>query len=173
MRQPWIYIVCMAFVAVIVTGCDASHKTSEAGGDKATVGEGPVPAEQPDTTPDSAQGDTDDSASADQAATDNSNLWVMQARGNRQCEGGGRTLEASAAQLAENGIKVQESRCATRTDRMYPSVCGGATGDLMLHRIPSDFLDAALELGFDPAKPGSYQLGDCPKVQSGGSSSVY
>ncbi|MBN8431154.1 hypothetical protein JF535_09860 [Microbulbifer salipaludis] len=91
-------------------------------------------------------------------------LWVMQPRGNRQCEGGGRSLEASGAELAQNGIKVQESRCGVRTDRMYPSVCGGATGDLLMHRIPASFLDAALELGFDPAKPGQYQFVDCPQV---------
>ncbi|WP_299591988.1 hypothetical protein [uncultured Microbulbifer sp.] len=94
-------------------------------------------------------------------------LWVMQPRGNRQCEGGGKSLESSGADLAQNGIKVQESRCGVRTDRMYPSVCGGATGDLLMHRIPASFLDAALELGFDPAKQGQYKLVDCPQVNPG------
>ncbi|MBB5209966.1 hypothetical protein [Microbulbifer hydrolyticus] len=96
---------------------------------------------------------------------DAQSLWVMQPRGNRQCEGGGKSLEASGAELAQNGIKVQESRCGVRTDRMYPSVCGGATGDLLMHRIPASFLDAALELGFDPAKMGQYKFVECPQIQ--------
>ncbi|MFD1216243.1 MULTISPECIES: hypothetical protein [Microbulbifer] len=98
------------------------------------------------------------------AVQGDSNIWVQEARGDRQCEGGGKSLEQSGKHLAENGIKVQESRCGVRTDRMYPSVCGGATGNLLLHRIPASFLDSALQLGFDPAKTGKYEFSDCPSV---------
>ncbi|WP_051686831.1 hypothetical protein [Microbulbifer sp. HZ11] len=173
MRQPWIHMLCMALMTVVMAGCDASHNKSDGSADTSPAEEvKEMPADKPDSPSGSAQGGSADAVSPD-SATGDSNLWVMQPRGNRQCEGGGRTLEASAAQLVQNGIKVQESRCATRTDRMYPSVCGGATGDLLVHRIPASFLDAALELGFDPVKPGAYQFGDCPKEASGGGSSVY
>jgi len=90
-------------------------------------------------------------------------IWVFQARGNRQCEGGGISLEQSNAKLTGNGVEVQESRCGTRSDRMYPAVCGGPTGDILLHLISQESLDAALELGFDPADQIQYQQrGSCP-----------
>ena len=163
MRQPLIYALGIAFLIALVGGCDASQNKSGADAEPAAIEEKPMPEK-------SAEPKTDGANSSALAADSGTSLWVMQPRGNRQCEGGGRSLQSSAAQLAENGITVQESRCAVRTDRMYPSVCGGATGDLLMHRIPSGLLDAALELGFDPAKPGTYQFGDCPKVKPGGSS---
>ncbi|MFC6632180.1 hypothetical protein [Microbulbifer taiwanensis] len=89
-------------------------------------------------------------------------IWVYRARGNKQCEGGGMSLEESGTKLTGNGVAVQESRCGVRTDRMYPAVCGGPTGDLLLHLIAMDSLDAALELGFDPADQVQYQSGNCP-----------
>jgi len=89
-------------------------------------------------------------------------IWVYEARGNKQCEqGGGISLEDSSAKLTGNGVEVQESRCGVRTDRMYPSVCGGATGDILLHLIGRGSLDAALELGFDPADKIQYQNRAC------------
>ncbi|HEY8567963.1 hypothetical protein [Microbulbifer sp.] len=95
-------------------------------------------------------------------------LWVMESRGTRQCEGGGLTVEQSRGKLVDSGIQVVESRCGVRTDRMYPQVCGGATGDILLHRIPSGMLDAALELGFDPVGNVSYQFSSCaPKPVTG------
>lgn len=98
-------------------------------------------------------------------------VWVFQGRGNRQCEGGGTSLEQSSAKLTDSGVQVQESRCGTRTDRMYPAVCGGPTGDILLHLISMDSLDAALELGFDPADQIQYQQrGSCPENGGGGSS---
>ncbi|WP_308366871.1 MULTISPECIES: hypothetical protein [unclassified Microbulbifer] len=89
-------------------------------------------------------------------------IWVFEARGSRQCEGGGTTLEESSGKLTGNGVEVQESHCAARTDRMYPSVCGGATGDILLHLVSKKSLDTALELGFDPADQIQYERGSCP-----------
>ncbi|WP_323844785.1 hypothetical protein [Microbulbifer magnicolonia] len=97
-------------------------------------------------------------------------IWVYRGRGNRQCEGGGMSLEESGAKLTDNGVAVQDSRCGTRTDRMYPAVCGGPTGDILLHLIAKDSLDAALELGFDPADQIQYQNGKCPANNTGPSS---
>ncbi|SDZ88167.1 hypothetical protein [Microbulbifer marinus] len=90
-------------------------------------------------------------------------IWVFRARGSRQCEGGGMSLEESGANLTDNGVVVQESSCGSRTDRMYAAVCGGPTGDILLHLIEEGSLDAALELGFDPADQIKYEKGDCPK----------
>ncbi|WP_143186872.1 hypothetical protein [Microbulbifer donghaiensis] len=90
-------------------------------------------------------------------------IWVFRASGSRQCEGGGMSPEESSGKLTSNGVIVQESSCGVRTDRMYAAVCGGPTGDILLHLIEKDALDAALELGFDPADQIQYEKGDCPK----------
>lgn len=88
-------------------------------------------------------------------------VWVYRKSGRKQCESGGMTLQQSLAKLRENGIAVQESRCGVRTDRMYPAVCGAPTGDILLHLVGMDALDAALELGFDPAEQVQYQFSAC------------
>ncbi|MGL6162633.1 hypothetical protein [Microbulbifer sp.] len=93
-------------------------------------------------------------------------IWVYEARGSRQCEGGGTTLEESSGKLTSNGVEVQESHCGARTDRMYPAVCGGPTGDILLHLVSKKSLDAALELGFDPADQIQYERGNCPDNRS-------
>ncbi|WP_226664895.1 hypothetical protein [Microbulbifer aggregans] len=105
-----------------------------------------------------------------QSRSDNgSTLWVMQPMGNRQCEGGGISLEQSRATLQQGGVSVAESRCAVRTDRMYPQVCGGATGDILVHRIPATMLDTALALGFDPASQVPHRFKECPPSTGTGS----
>lgn len=94
-------------------------------------------------------------------------IWVLESSGSKQCEGGGIGPEESARKLTDSGVQVQESRCGVRTDRMYPSVCGGPTGEVLLHLIGQDSLDAALELGFDPADQVEYQHKSCPDSASG------
>lgn len=89
-------------------------------------------------------------------------IWVYRERGNRQCEGGGTSLDESSARLTGGGVKVHESRCGVHTDRMYAAVCGGATGDILLHLIGRDSLDVALGLGVDPADQVKYQHTSCP-----------
>lgn len=88
-------------------------------------------------------------------------IWVQKAKGNRQCEAGGITLPHSTNKLITSGVTVLESRCGVRTDSAYPSVCGGATGDILLHRIASTHLDSALELGFNPAQTGKFEFDKC------------
>ena len=164
MRHVCLRAVFAILLMSLITGCDSSQKPApgSTSSEKAN-GAQPEAAEGAEMSKPEA---ADSQAGTVQPSPD-THLWVMQPRGNRQCEGGGKSLESSGAELVQNGIKVQESRCGVRTDRMYPSVCGGATGDLLMHRIPASFLDAALELGFDPAKPGQYKFVDCPQVPPG------
>ena len=164
MRHNCLRAVFAMVLVAMIAGCDSSQKSAP----ESTSSEKASGAQQETTegAEMSAPKTTESQPETTQTQPD-SNLWVMQPRGNRQCEGGGKSLESSGAELVQNGIKVQESRCAVRTDRMYPSVCGGATGDLLMHRIPASFLDAALELGFDPARPGQYKLVDCPQIPAG------
>lgn len=165
MRHAWIRAVFIVVMMALVGGCDSSQKPASESPSTEAPSKQEATSEQ--KGPDMSEQEATDTNAASDSQQGNSSLWVMQPRGNRQCEGGGKSLASSGAELAQNGIKVQESRCGVRTDRMYPSVCGGATGDLLMHRIPASFLDAALELGFDPAKQGQYKLVDCPQMPTG------
>ncbi|QKX18710.1 hypothetical protein [Microbulbifer sp. YPW1] len=168
MCHTWLRVAIAAVCLMAIGGCDSSQKQAPETQSKSETSSGSVGEQKPEG---GAEQPGQDAAGADAGASqpvqDNQSLWVMEARGNKQCEGGGKSLAASGAELAQNGIRVQESRCAVRTDRMYPAVCGGATGDVLMHRIPASFLDAALELGFDPAKEGQYQFTDCAQATSG------
>ncbi|AOS98489.1 hypothetical protein AUP74_03123 [Microbulbifer aggregans] len=93
-------------------------------------------------------------------------IWVFESRGSLQCEGGGTTLAESSSRLSAEGVTIHQSRCGVRTDRMYPAVCGGKTGDIHLHLIDKRSLDAALQLGFDPAQQAQYQSKDCPSGEN-------
>ena len=167
MRHVWLKAVFAMLLVLSVGGCDSSQKAAKEPSTPENAASEQQGKQETAETPDMSEQKATESDAAKAQQQSNTSLWVMQPRGNRQCEGGGKSLESSGAELAQNGIKVQESRCGVRTDRMYPSVCGGATGDLLMHRIPASFLDAALELGFDPAKQGQYKFVDCPQVQPG------
>ena len=85
-----------------------------------------------------------------------------------QCESDGVPLEASAQILINAGIDVLQSSCGIRTGVEYPAVCGGITGDILVHEIRSVNLPDAEQLGFqeirtliDAAAGTSYQLVDC------------
>lgn len=167
MRHAWLRVLLAIALTAVIGGCDSSQKQ---GPDTKTPDQPEGQQQQTEDTPEmsdknAADAEANSGAAAAEQKQSAQSLWVMQPRGNRQCEGGGKSLESSGAELAQNGIRVQESRCGVRTDRMYPSVCGGATGDLLMHRIPASFLDAALELGYDPAKTGQYKFVDCPQMQ--------
>ncbi|GAA5523850.1 hypothetical protein Maes01_00399 [Microbulbifer aestuariivivens] len=134
--------LCLLLAAALLCACGPGDKNEPAaGGDAGPEGKTQAPAGRPEEL-----------------------LWIFESRGNMQCEGGGTTLAKSGERLSAQGVKVQESRCGVRTDRAYPSVCGGQTGDILLHLINKNSLDAALQLGFDPAQPIEYQHRDCPSA---------
>lgn len=151
----WLFGV-LALALVTLTACDGREPGARA----------PQNSGSPEASaaPEQTEPESDDSREAQMASNgdEEATLWVLQARGNRQCEGGGITLEQSRTKLEASGIAVAESRCAVRTDRMYPSVCGGATGDMLAHSIPASMLDAALELEFDPATQVPHRFIECP-----------
>ena len=155
---PWLILILAA-----LAGCDdrGAQKSTQLQQDSQKPA-AEVSEETPGEEPMSESEPTDPSGTVQISDS----LWIMQPRGSRQCEGGGISVEQSRGKLTQNGIAVIESRCGVRTDRMYPSVCGGATGDILLHRIKSDMLDAALELGFDPVGNVPYTFSSC-KVRGG------
>jgi len=95
-------------------------------------------------------------------------LLVYADREVRQCESDGFSPEASAQILINAGIDVLQSTCGIRTGVEFPAVCGGATGDILVHEIRSVNLADAEQLGFqeistliDAAAGTSYRLVDC------------
>jgi hypothetical protein len=69
-----------------------------------------------------------------------------------QCAAPSVTVPQSAARLAAAGIAVRHSGCGLRTGVAYPAVCGGGTGQIILHNIPDSSLSAATAAGFSPAQ---------------------
>lgn len=65
-----------------------------------------------------------------------------------QCAPPALTPAQSAAKLKAAGVEVQRSSCGHRTGVMYPAVCGAATGEIILHDIPLQQLEAARAAGF-------------------------
>lgn len=72
---------------------------------------------------------------------------VAQSLGTRQCESGGRTLQALAQSLRDAGVNVLAQACG-HDGRMRPAVCGAPDGMLGIIEIPADQLAKARSMGF-------------------------
>lgn len=70
----------------------------------------------------------------------------------RQCEEGGLTSAQSIAALTGAGVHVMRSGCGMLAGVMYPAVCGGATGDIVLHEIAGADLPSATGAGYADAQ---------------------
>ncbi|MCK7595660.1 hypothetical protein M0G74_00075 [Microbulbifer sp. CAU 1566] len=163
MKAGNLFVPLLMTVLMLLAGC----------GERGAQKSGQVPQAGANVEAGSAAGQAEEAPTSETESAEGSvqladTLWVMQARGSRQCEGGGLSVEQSRGKLVQGGITVIESRCGVRKDRMYPSVCGGATGDILLHRIKTELLDAALELGFDPAGKVPYEFSSCKDRGAGG-----
>jgi len=89
-------------------------------------------------------------------------------RGARQCESDGMSPDDSAQTLIVAGIDVLQSSCGIRTGVAYAAVCGGETGQIILHEIRAVNLPTARQLGYelastliDPASGTGYQSVGC------------
>jgi len=96
------------------------------------------------------------------------NVAVFADRGSRQCESTGISPGESAQLLINVGVDVLRSDCGIRTGVAFPAVCGGATGEIVVHQIRSVNLPTAEQLGFapvstlvDPVAGTSYELVAC------------
>ena len=95
-------------------------------------------------------------------------VLVFADRGSSQCELDGISPEASAQTLITAGIEVLRSTCGIRTGVFFPAVCGGETGEIVVHEIRSVNLPSAEGLDFrlvdtlvDPVAGTGYRLVDC------------
>lgn len=78
-------------------------------------------------------------------------LALYQHAGSRQCERGGRTLEALKAELAAAGIPVRSAACG-HDGRMYAQSCGMPDGRILVVHVPPDKAAAAAALGLEPLR---------------------
>jgi hypothetical protein len=77
------------------------------------------------------------------------NTLVFEGRGRLQCDfTGGITPDQSAMKLIREGVDVMRSGCGAMTDVAFAAVCGGDSGELLLHEIRTANLDTAERAGF-------------------------
>jgi len=100
--------------------------------------------------------------------TDPSDVLIYVDRGARQCESSGMSADESAQTLIVAGVDVLQSSCGIRTGVAYAAVCGGETGQIILHEIRAVNLPTARQLGYelastliDTASGTGYQSVDC------------
>jgi hypothetical protein len=100
------------------------------------------------------------------------NTLVYQSRQSIQCGSSGLTPEQSAQRLINGGIDVMKSGCGSRTGVVFAAVCGGDTGDILIHEIRRENLPDAEQLGFGstatlekPATGEGYVWVDCETRQ--------
>jgi hypothetical protein len=81
------------------------------------------------------------------------NLVVFEGRGRLQCDfTGGITPAQSALKLTNAGVDVLRSGCGVVTGVAFAAVCGGSSGEILLHEIRQENRDTAEGLGFAPAQ---------------------
>jgi hypothetical protein len=74
---------------------------------------------------------------------------VAKSLGGRQCEAGGTSLAALAAQLAQAGVTVRRQACGD-DGRMRAAVCGAPDGRIAIFTIPAAQQALATQAQFVP-----------------------
>jgi hypothetical protein len=99
-------------------------------------------------------------------------VLVYRSRQSVQCGSRGLTPAQSAQRLIDGGIDVIKSGCGSLTGVFVPAVCGGDTGDILIHEIRRENLPDAEKLGFGsaatlikPATGEGYAWVDCETRQ--------
>lgn len=80
------------------------------------------------------------------------NVLVFESRQSVQCGTRGNTPLQSAQRLTNGGIDVVRSGCGVMTGVAFAAVCGGGTGEILMHEIRRSNLDDADRLGFFPVE---------------------
>ena len=73
---------------------------------------------------------------------------VFISNGHTQCADDALTPAQTAMVLIEDGVDVLDSSCGVLTGVAFAAVCGGATGEINIHRIRPENLRDAERLGF-------------------------
>lgn len=74
---------------------------------------------------------------------------VVISNGKTQCQNNALPISITKNYLLDVGIEVRTQHCGILNGVMYPSVCGGRTGQLHVFTITRDNIIKAQELGFE------------------------
>ncbi|WP_140984810.1 hypothetical protein [Asticcacaulis tiandongensis] len=61
-------------------------------------------------------------------------IQVSKSTGSKQCEDGGKSLDALRGELAQAGVRVTDASCGS-DGRMYPAACGYPDGRIVIFSI--------------------------------------
>lgn len=89
--------------------------------------------------------------SAPPAAEKGAAVSLYQYAGSRQCERGGKTIDALRQELAAAGVQAHSAACGN-DGRMYAQACGGPDGRLLIVQVPQSQAAAAQRLGLRPLR---------------------
>jgi hypothetical protein len=76
---------------------------------------------------------------------------LYQSAGSKQCERGGKSLDALSQELASSGVQVIAASCA-HDGRMYAQACGTPDGRILVVRVSQGQVAAATRLGLKPLR---------------------
>lgn len=94
------------------------------------------------------------------AASSTEAVALYQSAGSKQCERGGKSLDALRQELSASGVQVLSGACA-HDGRMYAQACGTPDGRILVVRVPREQAAAAQRLGLRPLRelPDSVPVG--------------
>jgi len=85
-----------------------------------------------------------------QSACASKTAIVYEAKGDKQCEQGGLSLQQSSRKLMDAGISVTQSFCGKKTGFSVMTMCGGSTNNILLHSVAETEVEQAKSIGFQP-----------------------
>lgn len=76
---------------------------------------------------------------------------LYQHAGSKQCERGGKTLDALKQELSAAGVQVQSASCG-QDGRMYAQACGMPDGRILVVHVAQAHAASASRLGLEPLR---------------------
>lgn len=89
--------------------------------------------------------------SAPPAAEKGAVVSLYQYAGSKQCERGGKTLDALRQELARAGVQARSAACGN-DGRMYAQSCGMPDGRILVAEVPQSQVAAAARIGLKPLR---------------------
>ncbi|USH03619.1 hypothetical protein K6Q96_06370 [Grimontia kaedaensis] len=77
-------------------------------------------------------------------------VTVYKTKGTVQCESSGTSIFESELQLQNSGIEVLSSKCGVIEGVGFAQMCGGKTGDILVHTINARYENLAEAMGYKP-----------------------
>ncbi|NGN97000.1 hypothetical protein G5S52_04835 [Grimontia sp. S25] len=95
-------------------------------------------------------------------------ITVYKTKGAVQCESSGMSIFESESLLRNSGVDVIFSQCGVLEGMSFAQMCGGKTGDILVHTINARYGDLAASMGYEPVAtlitkdtPKGFNVADC------------